>query len=171
MINKIKYIFEEVYKKFSGFQLYEMNLENELTKKHILSFHSLLQEKYRGSIDEDFLLNFIVFQFRIYENANTRLGRGKVYVNWILGKKALQRWEKKPENWLYWNNIFIKKHSIKIKMPKVEENLPSIKFTEHIERKRFYNQERGLIHCRELDLFNRYSRECLKCIFKQICGG
>jgi len=171
MIDKIKHIFEVVYGEFSGNRLYELKLGNEMNKKHMRSFHSLLQKEYAGSIDEEFLLNFIVFQFRNYENTRTRLGKRKVHIQWILGKKALERWKEKPENWLYFNNRFIKKHNIKIEVSKKEKDLSSEKFTKSKERRRFLNQERGYIHCMELDLFERYSKECVICMFKTICSN
>jgi hypothetical protein len=169
MINQVKYIFEEVYQKFSGYKLYKLNIEGEIIKKQINSFITLLQQKYRGSIDNHFILHFIVFQFRNYENAKTRLGKGKVYVNWILGKKALKRWENKPENWFYWNNQFIKKYNISISAEGNEANIDSVKFTRSLERNRFKNTEMGLIHCQELDLFDKYCRECIRCTFNNIC--
>jgi len=169
VINKVKYIFEEVYRKFSAYEIYELNLDNAKIKQYVDSFIYQLKKKYNGSIDDEFLLQFIVFQFSQFENAKTRLGTGKVYVNWILGRRALERWENKSKNWLYWNQLFIRKHNIRLRKDKVEVDKDSLRVTNSLERKRFYNTERGVLHCQELDLFDQFSKECILCKFKHIC--
>ena len=169
-LDQIKEIYEEVYRKFSNEKMFELNMENDRTRKYLLNFYNVFNKQYGESVDENLILNFIVLQFRCYEHAKTRFGKNHIYLNWILGKKALSRWERKKDSWLYWNDEFIKRYNIDRPKQICVNNEEGKNFFNNIERRRFYNTERGLLHCVELDLFDRYNKKCIHCRFKDICS-
>ena len=164
----IKKIYEHIYGYYSGNRNFELVL-NEQNSKYLDSFIHIFERVYLGSIDEEYILNYIVFQLRFYEDKNTRLGKGKVYVNWVFGKKAIDRWLNKPEKWLYFNEQFLKRYNIPPAQENEEIQKEKREFYKKQERKRFFGTEMGLIHCSQLELFDKFSKECLICKYKKIC--
>lgn len=165
----IKEIYEHIYSYYSGQRIYELKL-TEKVSKIIDSFNKELKKHYFGSVDEEFLFNFTVYQFRYYEDKQTRFGKGRVQLNWILGKKAIERWQNKPKKWLYFNDLFVSRYNIPAIHKKVKNDIKKTTYVNSIERKRFFNTEMGLVHCTQLKLFDRFSKECLICKHKEICN-
>jgi hypothetical protein len=123
------------------------------------------------SIDGKFLFDFIILQFNHYENFILARGKNRLQLSWLVGDKAIERWKNKSENWNYFNREFCKKYRIKAPEKKYQVNEEGRKEFRSRERKRFYNTERGLIHCMELELFESLNSQCLECNYKNICNG
>jgi len=169
MITSLIKIYEDVYGSFSGNKNYELVLTPQ-NSKYLQSFNNSFIDLYNGSIDEEFIFEFIVYQFRYYEDKKTRLGKGKVYLNWILGSKAIDRWREKPDSWLYFNSQFVEKYNLQRPTKEIEEDKDKVDFYNKTERKRFFNTELGFLHCSENNLYEKYSKECIICRFKEMCN-
>ncbi len=120
---------------------------------------------------KDWWFYYICFQFEYYYKKETRFGEKVIMPNWIFGEKAFRRWEgRNDEYWKYWTDEFIKEFSIQ--RPKIERlgvSKESIEFFKENERKRWFNTEQGLVHCRELDLYDPDSNSCKLCMFREVC--
>lgn len=168
MLTLIKQTYENIYSIVSGFQDYEVKL-NPTNKKILNSFVKRLENEFKGGIDEQFLQTFILYQFLYYDSKKTRLGKGKVYLNWILGEKAIERYKNKNENWFYFVEEYRKYLGISSIAEKEVIDQEKVSLHKQRERKRFFGSERGWLHCQENELFEKYSSECLSCKFKHNC--
>jgi hypothetical protein len=168
MINLVKSTYEHIYSNVSGFPDYEIQL-NKKNKTTLDNFTKRLENEFKGAIDKQFLQTFILFQFLYYDDKKTRLGKGRVYLNWILGEKAIERWKNKHERWFY----FVEEYRKSLDIPNIVEKqaIDSEKVSLHRqrERKRFWGSEMGFLHCYEFELYEKYSSECLSCKFKNNC--
>lgn len=118
-------------------------------------------------IDEYFIWDYIVYQFEYYKDKKTRFGTGVVQLNWITGKKALDRWNNKNKNWKYFNTQYENKLNIKKPLSGFVNNKEGRLEFERREKKRFFNEERGFLHCREL-IFE-VNELCNDCKYIKIC--
>jgi tRNA uridine 5-carbamoylmethylation protein Kti12 len=157
----VKY-YEIIYGHSSGYREYEFNI-----KKNRKFFENLLKrlyKKYGASLGDQLIWDYLTFQVMVYSDLKTKFGKGKFPVSVIVGEKAIKRWDNKSDGWLHECNLFRKKLGI-IRPVKEINTLKSIshkKYKER-ERKRFYNTDRGLLHCFELKLFENFSKECINC--------
>lgn len=150
----LKNIFNEVYIKVSG---NEYQFGNKQVEKSLDTFINTLPV----NLDEDFLWNFTLFQFAYYDGMKTRFDR--IYVNWIYGKKAMERWANKIEAQSYYADQFRLKYDIRKELEQV-----SIKDWRERERNRFDKQELRLFHCMDNELYE-YCETCLNCIDNEFC--
>lgn len=130
------------------------------------SFRKALEKFYDiESLDKWFYWNYFLFQFTYWSGKKTRF-EGAIPLNWILGKKAVEKWRLKPENWNYWCFEFLKKRQLELPISFDKFNLREI---ESIDRKRYYNQEQGFLLCQELDLYDSKHKDCILCKFRKKC--
>lgn len=173
-------------KLFLAFEFFNVSLSNDKNfifkphsreRKLIENFTNFLIGEYHGSIGEEWLYRYFVFQYEYWRTKKTRLGStGLAQIAWIIGKDAYSRWEKRQtyfwyfcqQNFLKFNSAvnftnfsyYINKHEKK----KINQNI------EDIERKRYLNTQQGLIHCLSYtNLFNPNSEFCIKCNNSVIC--
>jgi len=168
MLELIKEVYEYIYSIISSNPDFEIVL-NKQNKSVLESFTQQIEQEYKGSIDENFIQAFILYQFLYYDDKKTRLGRGRVYLNWILGKKAIERWKNKNEYWFYFTEEYRKRLDIPIVVEKQVVDYEKVELHKQRERKRFLGTPQGFLHCHELVLFDKYSKECLSCKFKNNC--
>lgn len=141
---------------------------NEKNYKLIDNFLIKINKEYSKSFGEQDLFNYLIFNFEYYTSLKTRFGKNEVKLNWLTGGKSIYRWKNRSDNWLFFNDKFIKKYNIQ-KIDKRGVDIEVKNFYKKLERRRFFNKEIGLLHCTELNLYDKYSRECLICNFKEIC--
>jgi hypothetical protein len=169
VLELVKSTYENIYSVVSGFNDCQVKL-NQTNKKVLDSFIKRLENEFKGAIDEQFLQTFILFQFLYYDSKKTRLGKGRVYLNWILGEKAIERWKNKHENWFY----FVEQYRKSLDIPNVPEkhviDTEKVSLHRQRERKRFWGSYEGFLHCLTEELHEKYSSECLSCKFKNNCG-
>lgn len=155
MLDLVKEVFNNVY-----FQIYGMEylFKNERVEKLLNDF----LDKVNTNIGEGWLLEFVVFQFSYYDGMKTRFDR--IYLNWIFGEKAIDRWNNRTEQQVYFADEFKKKLGIK-------KEFESINIRDYIESEklRFEDIYQRLIHCDELSLFIDDSDICKCCLFYQKC--
>lgn len=164
MIDFIVETYNEIYSKVNNYLVEDK--EKNLDRKRKLA--NTLLSKF-DEVDEELIINYILFQFERYKDTKTRFGKGKIQFNWIVGDKAYQRWTNKSTSWKYWVTSYEKKIGYQRKQEKEEINHEGKLEYERRERRRFYNDERGYVHCQENELFDRFSNECFYCQYKEIC--
>jgi len=154
-LDLIKNKFNEIY-----FLIYgqEYKFGNKSVEKTLKSFSKNLNESY----GENWLMDFMIFQFTYYDGMKTRFDR--IYLNWIFGDKAFKRWNNRTEQQIYFSNIFKSKLGIKECITPV-----SIKDYKNLERSRFISMGRQFIHCDELFLFKENNDICLICDMYNNC--
>jgi len=153
--DKIKDIFNQIYLSIHSL---EYHFGNKRVEKQIETFISHAP----NSAGEDWLYDFIVFQFSHYDGQRSRFDR--IHINWILGAKALKRYKERTEEQVYYANQFKQKIGVRKDFVK----LSAKKYLEK-ERKRFDTEARQIIHCRDLALFSDESALCHDCLFHLSC--
>ena len=139
-------------------------------RKGLTNFFANLDKK-NITINEEWLFDYLSFQFKYYHLMNTRFGQGATKVGWVFGKKAMDRFETKESNYLFFLRQFQKQFRLNLKdlfIPKKKENLTHS--TDDIERERNHNTEIGFLNC--IDYTNGYVEKnvlCLSCKFKKKC--
>lgn len=124
-------------------------------------------EQLTPSHDSDWLFNYFCFQFGRYSTMKTRFD-GKIMLGWVIGKKSLKHFKEASDEELYWGEKFRLDFSIKNPL-RVTEKINMSSYLNQ-ERVRFYNTERGLIHCKELELkYTTLNKHCLFCKNKEYC--
>lgn len=150
-----QYFYKKVFKKRIG--LTEKNL------KTIESFNKLLQKEYGESIGEDWLFEYLTYQFNKFHSAETKMN---LQMNWVYGKKALENFKNRHDESSYFNQKFRHEFNIKKIFDKEEQALS--KEYKHRERVK-YRDERQILHCFILDLFDENSADCKFCKNKGYC--
>jgi hypothetical protein len=160
--------YEYFYSKLIG-QGYSFKL-NKLNSSILNNFLNYLTQKNikLESLGDVFWYNYFCFQFEYWSKKYTRLGEKNVEFSWIIGYKAYERWEKKPDNWFYFCEIgFIKNFNI-LKFDLIEEKQKKNDFSNYY-RKLMKNGER-LNNCFLFtSLFDSKSLICKECLEKDIC--
>lgn len=172
IIESTTFLFEYFFKKMTGWQKYKFS-PSDNQKKQIESFIKLLHKKYSlFSVGPDFLIDYFTFQFNYWSQLDTRFDN-KVMFNWVVGKKAIERWDDKHKSWSYFLTDFIKDKGIdrEVLFNKIAKKTDiSLMETSEVERRRFYNTDRGLLHCIETTpLYNSRSKLCILCKHKNDC--
>lgn len=140
-------------------------------EKQIDNFLDLLHKKYgKHSFSFDKLYEYFLYQFNYWHDKDTRFGRGNIMFDWVIGKKAFERYEEAIENKsIYYSTDILDKYFIS-KDDVVEivdfENKPTIFNLEEVERQRYLNSDYGLFHC--LSLTSGYTE---KSEFCKICSN
>lgn len=134
----------------------------------IEKFLHYLDLKYKlVCLGKDFLTRYYTFQFKrvegqVFKRFSSKDKAGKVQIYDIVGKKAIEYWENRDV-----------KFDFTINMPiNIDRKIDylSISISEEIEKKRFYNTDRGILNCLEkTSLFDHKSVICVLCSFKNNC--
>lgn len=157
---------------------------NRNEKALIKNFCAYLEEQFssKETIGVDWLFNYFSFQFNYWLDKITRRGSsGIADLSWIIGDKAYARWEERTPQFKYFVDkgllLFykgIKKSKLEFLLqetPKrLHKDLLEIDIAEEIEKKRFYGQKRGLLHCSSTTtLYHHRSPLCSNCSFRNEC--
>jgi hypothetical protein len=169
----IKY-YEVFFSSVSGRKAYEFR-PKETQIKQIRNFLKLLDQKVGlSSIDEQFIFDFIAFQFDKRKDLKTRFGVGIIPLNHAIGKKAYESWERKSDNWYYWVGVLLKNHNIERPLEGAIDNkgwvLRDLYKHEESIKEQFMGSRELLFHCSELTtLYNKSSEFCRICAFSKDC--
>lgn len=143
--------------------------------KQIENFIALLEKKYdKNSIGRIFLFNFMALSYDHYSTLDHQ-AKKRIPLNWIVGKKALDRWVKRVEDDLYHSQKYVAENGIHIGLigagtERRSDDVTSIKKHEEEEKLRFYNKPRGMVNCIETTtLYNHRSLNCISCIYRKEC--
>lgn len=155
---------------------FKLDLTINKQDKEVENFFKRLSKKGNNvdSLGIDFLNKYLGFQFAYWLDKDIK--RRNVSLSWIIGKKAIDRWEaiENIENALYWTNIRLLEKGVDMYEIKylfdIESRVSYVESeVEDIERKRFYNEVRGLLNCLERTTLYIKSSICFSCKFKLDC--
>ena len=134
--------------------------------KVLNSFINLIQEEYGDSVGEDWLFDYLIFQFNKFSSAETKM---KIQLNWVFGKKALKSWkERNKEYHKYFDNKFKDLYNLK-RSDLISSNLVQISNEYKSRERNRFKDIRKLLHCLELSLYDENSADCKFCKFKEKC--
>lgn len=145
---------------------------SQTEEKLLISFEKYLVDQYSRSVGSLFLYDYFAFQYEYWLGLDTWIGKGKIPVSWIVGKKAIGRWISRPYRDLTKARAIIKQYQIP---PIIEEKTEKINVTkiqewEELEKSRFHNTEEGLGLCvHTTSLFNPNSDLCVTCTSQEKC--
>lgn len=163
MINVLKSQFAYFYRKVFN-RRYDFSDRDE---QHINKFISILQKEYQDGIGEEWLFDYLSFQFNKYSSAETKMN---LQLHWVYGKKALEMWrDRNLDHHQYFDGLFIEKFNIRKRDVIEEHNISISKDYRKRERNRFSDTNRRLIHCSELSLYDENSIDCMMCKNKNKC--
>lgn len=142
---------------------------NSRDKKVIENFISKIDN---SSIGEDWLYNYFSFQFKYWSELKYKRFKG-VVISYILGNKAIERFNDRPEEWYY----LINQLTFDFKLSRSDlysnniykKDLLIISLSEEQEKQRFNNLER-LANCiLSTTLYNSKSKICILCSQAKTC--
>lgn len=163
MIQQVKEIYQYLYEICSGHRF-----DNFRYSKNDQTIIDRFVAKLNYSIGEDWLWEYFCYQFNRYVDLNTRIGKGKIPVSWVMGQKAIEKYKNVSEEELFYVNEFKIRFDIKNPISKKELIIRDNNYKD-MERKRFKNAERQFIHCKENDLFDKLNKICFNCKNKKYC--
>jgi hypothetical protein len=178
--DKIILSFEYFTSGITGHKDYELKLKR-LEKVLVKNFSKFIINKYgEGSLGTRWFFNYFTFQFEYWRVKITRLGKsGRADISWIIGTKAFQRWENKPDWYLsFCSDGILHFHkdinygTFKRLLGELPEglNYQKIIYIEEVERGRFFNKEIGFVHCiQNTSLYQKESKYCSKCNNSKPC--
>lgn len=163
MIEKVKILYEYLYGVTSGNRNFEFK-PREREQKMIENFVKQLTPSH----GDDWLYNYMTFQFSRYAEQHTRFGKGKVMLGWVTGQKAFKKYKEAPDEEKYWGEVFRTRFSLQNPLLETLSIQISRSYKDR-ERIRFQDSERQFIHCNENNLFDNRSKECMFCKNKELC--
>lgn len=168
-------LYEAFYRKVYGNSKYIFD-PTEKMQKCISTFIELLDKKYKiESIGATFLSSYFIFQFGYWTELDLKVYNERITIPFIVGKKAFERWinRKQEFDWQLYNSNFLKIYKVNINeiiQKFKEEDTSILNRSEEKEKKRFYNTDRGALHCiTNTTLYNHQSSLCLVCKNKNDC--
>ena len=161
--SKVKIIYQYLYEKCSGHRF-----DNFKYLKNDQTIIDRFIKRLNYSIGDDWIWEYFCYQFNRYVDLNTRIGKGKIPVSWVMGSKAIEKYKNVTEEELFYVNDF--KVRFNLKNPVLETVKLSYNGNyKDNERKRFKNVERQFIHCKENNLFDELNKICFSCKNKKYC--
>jgi hypothetical protein len=176
-------LYEELFRQATLNRNYKLHL-NPNDKTLVRKFIDWINSTYHESqIGEDFFINYFEFQFSHYHGMiSEKFGRNRIMLNWVIGKKAIQRWEERDSSkrWLVKlrvNSEFslnlkeaFKEEKKKVNISNKSKFILELNKTEEGYKKRFYNELKGFVFCQMFTtLYNPISPLCQSCTNKDIC--
>jgi len=141
----------------------------------IEKFISWVNVSKQSRANPDFLIAFFEFQFSHYSGVQTKYGKNQIMFNWVIGPKAIERFEKRTisKRWL----VRLKNKEIGLSLKEALKPVKIIKSYENKiydfeekEKQRFYNTPKGLLYClTTTTLYNPMSKLCNECNNKEDC--
>ena len=125
-------------------------------------------------IAEDNLRKFMEYQFNYWYKHDAKYGKGtSIQIEWIIGSKAIERWNSRTDKQKKKTDFIIRKNLKKdIKFNEVDKTasddykriLLDVRDSEEIEKKRFHNTSKGFAYCLiSTSLYNHKSKYCSLC--------
>jgi hypothetical protein len=190
-INSITELYEYFYRKKYNSPKYRF----KPTAQAVIRIHKLLTSLHKeydlNTLGKVFLTNYFIFQFnrthhQVFQRFASRDNQGGIKVGGriqiydIVSKQAFEYWVKRDVNfdWLLSSCDFVKEYNISLLdcyyILQGQESLLRkqilLSQAEEIEKKRFFNTDRGLINCLEkTSLYNRKSQNCILCKNRTDC--
>lgn len=165
--------FEYLYKRLRENNRYEHTF-TERDGALLSNFLTTLDKKYGlESVGKKFIFEFLVWQFDYWKDKNFKSLKG-IPLNWVIGDKAIERWEKKDNFGGQWFHILSWATSLGVKWEDLESyyksNVIELREFEENEKVRFWGSEQGFGNCvNSTTLFNPKSKWCNVCVHGEDC--
>lgn len=172
IIDLYSFFYKRMYKGTS----YDFDKESELHNKQIDSFLQALQED-KVIAGPNWLIDYFSFQWNYWIDASTKTKK-KVMLSWIIGQKALDRWNNKHESYQYYykRNLYyifeITTEDVRRSITIGIQNQQPDPISEAEESEKLVYQDgiERLVHCMEFTtLFHPQSPICDKCQQQDSC--
>lgn len=145
---------------------------NELSESNQECITTFLIELHKkiglAHIGENYINDYLIYQFNYWIDKDVQFGNS-ITIKKVFAIESLKRYlNRDPDfNW-YMAKLQIEPYLTPIKEIKAKSD--KLNDTEENEKRRFYNEKRGLIHCFDTTtLFNHNSPLCISCIHKEVC--
>lgn len=128
-----------------------------------------------GGAGENYLFKYFAYQFYYWHDKDTRFGKGRVQLNWIIGQKAYDRYDiNKEEHWRSYSTTLYEKFRIKKSelITPTDNNGWVLKSVEHEEGDKmiYHNTSQGLIFCVDYtSMYSPNSNACKTCTNSKDC--
>mgnify|MGYP000007453081 CR=1 FL=1 len=168
--------YEFYYQKVSGIESYIFKMTDSRAKM-IENFVIDFKKMNKTSIlQETSIKKFFDFQFNYWYKRDAKFGKGvSIQIEWIIGKKAVERWENVNKKHL----SFIVRKNLKSDNDFNQKNVKKENWTdliintnrnEEFNKSKFLNKSIGLENCLiTTNLYNHKSSICLQCNFSLEC--
>lgn len=172
------YVFEEYYKQITSFQDFNLTISDN-DKVVLNKFVDWLFIRYNGSAEFNLICQYTEYQFCYYYGRQTKFDN-RVFLNWIFGKKAIERWNQASFNQKNFKAKFqfrplIKKsvrqdETLKDAVAKFHSNLDKLDSNVEEEKRKLLNKPEGFLWClSNTTLFNHKSSCCAICNCQEDC--
>lgn len=160
------YFYNKIYK--TNFRL-DLSFNNQ--QKIVSNFVDLLARQYSlDSLNVNFFITYMAWAFSQYSDKELKR---RISLNWIIGKKLLQRWLEKKDSWDYYTSNFLREYDINIdtlRSSLVEEEQENevdylkIHNSEEIIKSQLPDTEARIYNCLNgTTLYNHRSLNCVIC--------
>lgn len=177
VIAAYEYFYHRVLRR-KGFSFDPSKREYDMINKFI----SMMYESYKSSMSVEVLFEYMLFQFYRWKDAKTTFSAGTVFINWVFGKKSVKLWLELTKEVMMFDKSLDdanKKYGINIvsfynsvgQDDRVQLTSPvDVRRIHDMERKRFYNTEKGLAICLlYTSMYDKDSSLCMECFNMADC--
>jgi hypothetical protein len=156
----------------SSFEFIPTDKTNKVVENFLLRFEE--RGIRRESLGLKFMYDYFCNAYNYWYQLDTRFST--IPIDWILGPKMLEKWDTKIEQYQYSYQEGLLKdtsvpdyHEVKaILFP--PESRKEIIYSEELEKERFHNTDRGLLHCLlTTSLYSSKSDWCSSCTASDGC--
>ena len=170
IVNLFKYYYSSVFNKKN----YRFAITDS-KEKMIEGFVAKIKEITNApTLQEDYLRQYFEFQFNHWYKYDSKSSVKAVQIEWIVGKKAIARWEKADKKiigFVVQKNL---KTDVKLRSRLKKENWDSLLLdlnkVEESEKERFFGTVKGFYNCLiNTTLYNHKSPLCMQCPFAEKC--
>lgn len=134
-------------------------------------------ERFQSTIGESTLFEYMSFQFYYWHDKDTRFGKGKVMLNWVIGDKAFSRWASNKSDWYSYstelNRLYGVERSDLIEIDKLDImrfDTNEVYPYEERDRGLYHNTAEGVVHCSDFTtMYHPKSKWCSSCSNVGLC--
>lgn len=163
-------LYLELYKKVAMNENYVLKY-SEAQEKMIYNF---IDHFGAEKIHDTFLKMYFEFQFN-FTFKFEKFGKGNVMLNWIIGKKAIERWSVRDKFKFKYHILYGIKQFVEISKKNDAyvgwwDQLAKGLAHEDIQRARYLNTNKGMLWCYSMTtMYNHRSDSCILCDFSDMC--
>ena len=169
-VDTVQRFFEYFYSRVTGHKKY-MNKPTNTEVVMIRNFLKMLD----GSVGDNYLFKYFSYQFYYWHDKDTRFGKGKIQLGWVIGQKAFDRYDSsKEEHWRSYSTTLYEKFGINksdlVLSTNIEATLVSVTSHEENDKMLYHNTDLGLAFCIDYtSMYHENSDACKSCLNKQSC--
>lgn len=162
-------LYKTYYKQITNNHSFRMHMSDNRATMVYNFINNFLDLTKSNFVQEDALKKFMEFQFNYWYKRNAKYGAGtSIQLEWIIGKKAIKRWEEADKKYISWiiRKNLKKDHKIVVKKKdnQYDSVALNISIVEEFEKERFFNTVKGYWNCIiNTTMYNHKSEFCMQC--------